>query len=79
MSVDVKKVVFDYLTLGGIVTVPAAATFTGVFFLTYYTEKEIVHLMRKRKFILPVILGLTAGGFVAMFGSKLLAPLIKPG
>jgi hypothetical protein len=74
-----KKKLIQIATLGGIVGVPAAATFTVVFLTVYYTEKEAVHMMRKRKWILPTISGLAAGAAVSVFiGSKILGGGLLP-
>lgn len=60
------------LTLGGMVSVPAATTFTLSFVGLWYFEKELVHTMRKRKWLFPLTGALASTAAVSVFlGSKL--------
>jgi hypothetical protein len=72
---ELKKKVISYLTLGGLVGAPSAAAFVTTFLLVYYSEKEAVHLMRKRKFLLPTIAAMAAGGATAVFVNNFLGPM----
>lgn len=71
---ELGKKVISYLTLGGLVGAPSAAAFVATFLVVYYSEKEAVHLMRKRKFLLPSIAAMAAGGVTAVFVNNFLGP-----
>ena len=76
MSANVQEI----LTFGGMVSVPAGATFTLTFVGLWYWEKELVHTMRKRKWFFPLVGALAASAAVSVFvGSKILPSMTKTG